>query len=102
MARGQRLRAFACSPTFGAVPAITGTAKVGSVLTASDGAPRAGSVARQWKRGGVAIAGATASTYTPVSADIGAAITVTITLTSTLRASNTKAATSAPTAAVVA
>lgn len=102
MSRAQRLRAFACSPTFGTVPAITGTAKVGQVLTASDGAPRAGTVTRQWRRAGAAIAGATGATYSPVAEDIGSAITVTTTITSTLRATNKKSVTSVPTAAVVA
>ena len=103
MSRTQRLRAFACSPTFKAVPAISGTAKVGQVLTASDGVPVNGTVtAHQWARGGVAIAGATGATYSPVAADVDSTLTVTITLTNQLRPSNVKTATSLPSAAVVA
>jgi hypothetical protein len=39
--------------------------------------------AYQWKRGGVNISGATANTYTLVTADIGAMITATVTATNT-------------------
>jgi hypothetical protein len=41
------------------------------------------SYAYQWKRGGVNIAGATANTYTLVTADLGAMITATVTATNT-------------------
>lgn len=64
-----------------ALPTISGTAQVGGVLTAADGtwtnSPTG--FAYVWRRGGVAISGATASTYALVSADIGAAITVRVT-----------------------
>ena len=63
---------------------ITGTAAVGSVLTASNNIADAdglGTFAYQWKRSGTAISGATSSTYTLVSADVGNTITVTITYT---------------------
>lgn len=40
-----------------------------------------GTISYQWKRGGVAISGATASTYTLVSADVGSTITVTASYT---------------------
>ncbi len=47
-------------------PSISGTAAVGQVLTAHDGTwnPADTTLARQWKRNGVAIAGATGATYT--------------------------------------
>ena len=58
---------------------IAGTAEENQVLTASntladeDGL---GAISYQWQRDGVDIAGATASTYTLVDADVGAVITV--------------------------
>ncbi len=59
---------------------ITGTAKVGSKLTANAGTWTPSTVTKtyQWKRNGVAISGATASTYTAKSADAGKVITVTV------------------------
>ena len=63
---------------------ISGTAAVGSVLTASNNIADAdglGTFAYQWKRSGSAISGATSSTYTLVSADGGNTMTVTITYT---------------------
>lgn len=61
-------------------PTITGTLRVGSVLTAHVSAwtPSA-SVSYQWKRDGVAIAGATKVTYKLVVADHGHRITVMVT-----------------------
>lgn len=82
------------------VPAITGTAQVGQVLTASDGTwTGSPTIARQWKADGDAIAGATAVTYTPVAGDIGKAITVTVTATNS---KGSVSSTSAATAAVIA
>lgn len=84
------------------LPAITGTAQVGVTLTSTAGnwtGRPTPTYARQWKRGGVAIAGATAATYVPVVGDIGAVITVTVTANSV---AGSKAATSAATAAVIA
>ncbi|SMH50543.1 hypothetical protein SAMN06295885_3568 [Rathayibacter oskolensis] len=65
----------------GPTPTITGTATVGQKLTAVPGtwAPAPVTLAYQWKRNGTAISGATASTYTLVTADAGAAITVSVT-----------------------
>ncbi|KQQ05865.1 MULTISPECIES: hypothetical protein [unclassified Rathayibacter] len=65
----------------GATPTITGTAKVGQTLTAVPGtwAPAPVALSYQWKRGGVAIAGATGATYKTVSADAGKSVTVTVT-----------------------
>ena len=58
---------------------ISGTAKVGSLLTANPGTwtPSA-AFTYVWKRNGVAISGATASTYTLKAADAGKVITVTV------------------------
>ena len=69
----------------GPTPTITGTAAVGQKLTAVPGTwtPAPVTLAYQWKRGGAAISGATASTYSLVAADSGAAITVTVTGTKT-------------------
>ncbi|WP_307072756.1 carboxypeptidase regulatory-like domain-containing protein [Arthrobacter pascens] len=63
------------------VPTITGTVKVGSTLTAVPGTwgPGAVTLRYQWKANGTAITGATATTYTPVTADLGKTITVTVT-----------------------
>jgi hypothetical protein len=59
-------------------PSITGTATVGSVLTAAPGtwSPTADSTTYQWVRGGTAITGATNATYTLVEADRGKQISV--------------------------
>ncbi|QLQ11515.1 MAG: CHAP domain-containing protein [Nocardioidaceae bacterium] len=63
-------------------PAITGTAQVGQVLTASPGTwTPPGAYAYQWYLGNVAIAGATKATYTPKPADIGKRIKVSVTVT---------------------
>jgi hypothetical protein len=57
--------------------------RVGQRLTASVGrwTPNESAVTYQWKRAGVAIAGATGTTYDTVAADLNAAITVTATAT---------------------
>ncbi|MDO9397548.1 MAG: hypothetical protein Q7T71_13455 [Herbiconiux sp.] len=88
-------RSFTASP----VPKITGTTKVGSKLTAVPGtwSPTPATLSFQWKRGGIAIAGATTSTYTLTTADRGKTITVTTTGTKTGYA--TVARTSTPTSA---
>jgi hypothetical protein len=92
-----------CVPLFTVAPSITGTAKNGQVLTGASGTVARGTVtSRQWKRNGVAIAGATAATYTVQAADIGAVITLTVLATNGLNAANTASATSAPTATVIA
>ncbi|WP_020143643.1 hypothetical protein [Terracoccus sp. 273MFTsu3.1] len=67
---------FTAAPT----PRISGYPQIGWALTATAGtwAPWA-SVSYQWKANGVAIKGATASTYKPVSADYAKRITVTVT-----------------------
>ncbi|WP_262103450.1 hypothetical protein [Arthrobacter sp. Marseille-P9274] len=60
---------FTATPT----PAIAGTAKVGSQLTANPGnwSPTGATLGYQWYRGSTAISGATACTYTPTAADNG-------------------------------
>lgn len=88
------------APANTVLPSISGTARVGQTLTASNGtwngkpAPTFG---RVWRRNGTAISGATGTTYVLVTADIGATITVTVTATNTEGA---VPATSAATAAV--
>ncbi|WP_160158508.1 excalibur calcium-binding domain-containing protein [Cellulomonas sp. SLBN-39] len=60
------------------VPTVSGTARVGSTLTATAGSwkPAPVTLAYQWRRDGAAIPGATARTYRLVTADAGAVITV--------------------------
>lgn len=89
------------SPVNTAAPAITGTAQVGQTLTASQGSwsNSPSSYAYQWTRAGSPISGATASTYSPIAADVGSTLTVTVTATN---AGGSAAATSAPTSAIIA
>ncbi|MDQ1083948.1 MULTISPECIES: hypothetical protein [Microbacterium] len=65
----------------GATPTISGTTKVGYTLTAKAGtwAPAPVTLSYQWLRNGVAISGATASTYKLTSTDKGKRITVRVT-----------------------
>lgn len=80
-------------------PAVTGTAKYGSVLTATTGTWDAGtSLALQWSVAGEQIEGATASTFTPTIDMIGKTVTVAVTSTRPNYAPVTK--TSVATAAV--
>ncbi len=58
---------------------ISGIAQKDEVLTAVPSLTNTGTPTYQWKRGGTAISGATGTTYTSVSADIGFTITVTAT-----------------------
>ena len=62
-------------------PTITGKAIVGKVLTVRSGTWKPATVTRhyQWKRAGVAIEGATASTYRLLAEDMNSKITVTVT-----------------------
>ena len=63
-------------------PVISGSTTLGSVLTTTDGTWTGTSpitFSYQWKRGGVSIGGATASTYTLVAADSSANITCEVT-----------------------
>ncbi|NTG07145.1 hypothetical protein [Rhizobium rhizogenes] len=84
------------------LPAITGTAQVGQTLTATNGTWTGSptpTYTRQWKADGADISGATATTYVPVSGDVGKVITVTVTATNSAGNAN---ATSAGTAAIAA
>lgn len=84
--KGLPATSLATSPIVGLVPintvlpSISGTVQVGQTLTASSGTwtniPT--NFAYQWNRGGVAIVGATSSTYAPVAVDVGTLISVTI------------------------
>lgn len=61
-------------PAFTVTPAITGTAEVGEVLTVSNGTVTGDApitYSYQWFAGGVAISGATDSTFTLTSAQLG-------------------------------
>jgi lysophospholipase L1-like esterase len=87
------------------VPTITGTAQVGSTLTASSGTWSAvpDSYSYQWNRAGTPISGATAATYVPVSGDIGSTLTVTVTASKSgyLSGTSTTSATASVTAAAI-
>jgi hypothetical protein len=80
---------------------ISGTPTVGQTLTGHytysdpDGDPE-GSSTFAWLRGGVAITGATALTYTLVTADAGAGISFRVTPVSTIPPTNGTAVTSSP------
>lgn len=79
-------------------PVITGTATNGQTLTSSNGtwAGNPTSYTYQWKRGGVAISGATSSSYTLTNSDVGLVITLTVTATNFYGSvSSTSAGTSA-------
>jgi hypothetical protein len=61
-------------------PTVTGTARVGSILTAQPGTWSSGTTfTYQWAAGGVAIAGATAKTLVLKKAQLGLTVTVTVT-----------------------
>lgn len=61
-------------------PKITGTAQVDETLTATPGTWAPGvSTTVQWQRNGVAIVGATGTTYVPVPTDVGATLSVVVT-----------------------
>lgn len=85
MSSGRR-RAAAVAPAFVTSPAISGTYSIGSVLTCAPGTwagTEPVTPTYQWQRNGTSIGGATASTYTVVSADYvdGTLITCFVTLT---------------------
>jgi hypothetical protein len=83
--------AFTAAP----VPTISGTAKVGSTLTAKTGTwtPTPDSFRYTWQRSGSVIGGATAATYELTTADAGQTITVTVTATKVGYASVSKTST---------
>jgi surface antigen len=81
-----------------AAPAISGAAKVGVALRATSGTwTPTGSYAYQWFAGGAAVAGATATTFTPTAAQLGKAIQVRVTASraSYVAGASTSAATAA-------
>lgn len=82
------------------VPKVTGTAKVGSSVTATAGnwVPTGVTFAYQWLRGGVPIVGATSPKYAFVAEDVRHRISVRVTGSKT--GFSTKAVTSAQTVAV--
>ena len=81
------------SPLTGTV-SISGTAKVGHILTAvTSSLGGSGSISYQWMRGGTVIG--TISTYTVQAGDVGSTISVTVT-----RTNNSGSVTSDPTATV--
>ena len=67
-------------PANSTVPTISGTAQVGQTLTATTGTwtNNPTSFTYQWNRAGTAISGATASSYVPVTTDIGNMLTVSV------------------------
>lgn len=98
------LAAGGVAPTASAV-SISGTTQVGQTLTGSYTYADADSDAEgtstfRWLRNGVAIAGATASTYTLVNADFGAAITFEVTPVATVAPTTGTPVVSAATAAI--
>ena len=98
-----RSRGYMCVPKFSVAPSITGTAKNGQTLTGASGTIADGTVtARQWRRNGAAISGATGATYVVQAADIGTLITFAVTATNGLNTLNKTVGTSAPTATVIA
>ncbi len=80
----------------GPVPVVTGTAAVGQTLTVATGtwSPAGVALSTQWKVDGVAVSGATSSTFTLRAADLGKPVTVSV--TGTLDGLTTVVKTSAP------
>lgn len=97
---GIRVQA-AVAPANTVAPAVTGTAKVGQTLSTTDGTwtgTPSPTFTYAWKAGGVAIGGATASTFLLTNTQHGALITCTVTATNT---AGSASATSNATVAVV-
>jgi len=82
-------------------PTVSGTARVGRALTATTGVwARGATLTYQWSADGVAVRGATATSFTPGAAQEGKTITVTV--TGKLAGYTSVSRTSKPTAAVAA
>lgn len=84
------------------LPTVSGAHQVGQIETSSDGtwaSTPSATFARQWLADGVEIAGATGTTYTPVTGDIGKTLSIRITATN---ANGSTTATSLPSPAVIA
>lgn len=97
---GSTVTGSAVAPANTVLPAISGIAQVGEVLTAWPGVwSGSPTFTYVWEADGTPIVGATASTYTPVVGQIGDVITVVVTGTNTHSA---VAAESVGTAAVIA
>lgn len=79
--RGATSQPPAAPPVNIALPLVTGTAQLGQVLTGDPGAWMGSPTgyALQWRRGAVAIIGATAMTYTLQAADLGQTISLAVT-----------------------
>ncbi len=81
-ARSAGGHAAANKPVNSVLPAVTGTKTVGQTLTSSSGTwSMSPSYAYQWRRTGVPITGATASTHLLVAGDLGATMSCTVTAT---------------------
>ncbi|MET1059760.1 MAG: Ig-like domain repeat protein [Nocardioides sp.] len=90
-------------PTATTAPVVTGSGKVGTPLNASEPVWDLPGVTNtwQWKRGGVAVAGATGQSYVVTAEDVGRPISVTVTGTAVgfqpgTSTSNATVATAAP------
>lgn len=97
---GSTVTGSAVAPVNTVLPAISGVAQVGEVLTALEGVwTGSPTFTYVWEADGTPIGGATAKTYTPIIGQIGDVITVVVTGTNTHSA---VAAESVGTAAVIA
>lgn len=96
---GSTVAAAAAAPVNSVLPAISGVAQVGQVLTAWEGQwSAAATYSYQWKVDGTNKAGATAKSFSPVVGDVGKAVTVEVTATNS---AGNASAISAATAAVI-
>ncbi len=99
--QGQASVTVAAGTLTAPVPAISGTAKVGSVLTTTPGtwSPAPVTLTYQWFRSGVSVTGATSATYTLTATDLGKAMTVRTTGTKTGFTTAAKTSAATPTVA---